>query len=364
MSVEIYIPRALSPNRLDRLLASGWFRFSNTLFRSDFLCIDKDISSLVHIRLKLADYNKKKSHRRIIERIDERFTTVISRARMSMEKELLYNMSKKNFKGFVLNHLSEFLMDYSSPPLFETYEVSVYDKDRLIAVSFFDLGRQSMASLLAIYDEGYKKYGLGNYTMYREIEFGLANNYTYYYPGYVLDNNSLFNYKMQIGPVQCRNDNNRWVKLKGEVKENKNTKLIKKRHIEIESLLIKQKIPFKLLLNPFFSLGFISYYPVEFIKAIICIFIPIPGNKSDFYLLEYDWDKKKYFLHHVCRNFEFEGIKGFQDFSYYADDNIYLTDFYIYKSLLFCEETLDPIISWLKKELPRKKPRKKERSKK
>lgn len=350
MSVEIYIPRSLSGNRLDRLLASGWFRFSNTLFRSDFLCIDQKVSSLVHIRLALKDYIKKKGHRRRIEKIESNFKTVIQKAQLSIDKEIIYNQSKQNFKGFVLHHLSEFLMDFSSPPVFETYELCVYDKNRLIGVSFFDLGKNSIASLLAVYDGNYRKYGLGSYTMYKEIEFALKENFTYYYPGYVLDNNRLFHYKMNIGPVQYKNKNNRWVKLQGEIAESPKTTLIRSKHEELKALLEKKNIPFKYFLNPFFSLGFLSYYPVNFIKAIYCIFIPIPGSNKEYYLIEYDWDNKKYLLHSVCRNFEFEGIKGFQDFSYYANNNTYLTDFYIYQTKIFCKDKFQPLISWLQGE--------------
>ena len=46
--------------------------------------------------------------------------------------------------------MTDYLSAGFAGTVFDTREVCVYDGDRLIAVSYFDLGEQSMASLLGL----------------------------------------------------------------------------------------------------------------------------------------------------------------------------------------------------------------------
>ena len=67
-----------------------------------------------------------------------------------------------------------------------------------------------MASLLGMYDESYAEYSLGIYTMLKEIEFGQSTQRRWYYPGYVLDKPSSFDYKLELGPMEYYTPSKRW----------------------------------------------------------------------------------------------------------------------------------------------------------
>lgn len=71
----------------------------------------------------------------------------------------------------------------------------------MIAYSFFDIGEKSLASIKGVYDPAYSKYSLGLYTMLKEIEYGMENEYEFYYPGYVVPGYSRFDYKLRIGKM-------------------------------------------------------------------------------------------------------------------------------------------------------------------
>ncbi|MEZ4986963.1 MAG: hypothetical protein R2795_18320 [Saprospiraceae bacterium] len=55
---------------------------------------------------------------------------------------------------------------------------------------------------MAVYDPLYQNSSLGLYTLYKEIEWGIAQQRSYYYPGYVSPDTTLFNYKHKAGKLE------------------------------------------------------------------------------------------------------------------------------------------------------------------
>ena len=81
----------------------------------------------------------------------------------------------------------------------------VYDGKRLVAFSYFDVGRRVMYTKAGIYDPDYADHSLGLFTMLLEVELAVERDFTYYYPGYYAPTFPAFNYKLQFGPMQYRN---------------------------------------------------------------------------------------------------------------------------------------------------------------
>lgn len=77
-------------------------------------------------------------------------------------------------------------------------------------MSYFDVGRESLASLLGLYDPAYARFGLGIYTMLEEIEFARARELRFFYPGYVVPGLRSFEYKLELGPVQVLGEDGGW----------------------------------------------------------------------------------------------------------------------------------------------------------
>ena len=172
MLVQTHFPRSLSRSRYDQYLASGWFRGSVMLYKMDLLCIDEQLFSVVNIRMNLHHHEPTARQRKTMRRVESRFTVTYGHAQPNANKEALYAQHKHKFKGFVHNTLTEYLNAGFQGTVFDTREVCVYDGDKLIAVSYFDLGEQSMASLLGLFDHAYNKFSLGTYTMLKEAEYG------------------------------------------------------------------------------------------------------------------------------------------------------------------------------------------------
>lgn len=290
MLVQTYFPDRLAASRYDTFLASGWFRGSVMLYKMDLLCIDDDIFSVVNIRLDLNDFEPRKSQRKILRRAANKFRITEGRARPNAEKELLYQLHKKKFRGFIHPTLNDYLNSGYRDTVFDTREICVYEGSHLVAVSFYDRGENALASLLGLYDEDYKSYSPGILTMLHEIEIGKRNGYRWYYPGYVLDKPSQFNYKLRLGNFQYYNPNKRWVSYAHFNPKESKAYRFKSQIEQLKAILKEKSIAFEEVLYPLFSMGYVQYWNADFLKYPL--FLAVDENPSEeLKILTYDLDQ-------------------------------------------------------------------------
>lgn len=241
------------------------------LYKMDLLIMERSLWSVVNIRLKLADFELRKSQRKCKRRVESNFRVVVQPARLDFRREALYQQHKTRFKGFVHNTLGDYLHAGFNRTVFNTMEVGVYDGSKLIAVSFFDLGEQAMASLLALYDEHYAPFSLGRYTMLKEIDFGIAQGYKWYYPGYVLDRPSLFDYKTEVGTLQYYTPNRRWGAYANYRSENSPALELMNQTARLTAALSGACIPYVERFYPFFSMAYLGIWSHAFLPLPLVI---------------------------------------------------------------------------------------------
>lgn len=198
---EKHYPESLPLTTLDYYLEKGWYRMGQSIFTTHFLCFDETLYSAIWVRLDLDKHQYSKSQRKLLRRNAKQFRIAYAPLNITPEKEMLYQKYKRNFSGFIARSLTESLLDEEESNLYKTVEVQVYDEDRLVALSFFDLGHEASASILGIYDPDYESYSLGYYTMLLEMQYCMDNNLRFYYPGYVVPGYRRFDYKLRIGQV-------------------------------------------------------------------------------------------------------------------------------------------------------------------
>jgi len=201
MSTQFHKPPSLFGTKLDTYLVKGWFRSGQYIYTVSSINIDGTRYYPVRIRLPLQGYEFRKSLRKVWNK-NQCFTTVIRKAYITPEKEALYEKFLIRFDSYISPTLSDSLQEGGDTTIYNTYEAAVYEGKKLIAVSFFDLGKTSMASIMGVFDPAYSKYSLGFYTMLAEINFGKAKGFAYYYPGYVIPGYPKFDYKLRIGEVE------------------------------------------------------------------------------------------------------------------------------------------------------------------
>lgn len=199
MFTEKHFPGSITGEELDEYLRKAWYRMGQAIFTCHFLFFEDNLYSPVWTRLPLKNYRFRKSLRKIMNKIHQDFRVVVRPGIIDEEKEGLFQYYKDHFNGRLSPTLTASLMDNVEYNIFSSYEVSVYKNKRLIAFSFFDLGKKSLASIKGVYDPDYSSYSLGLFTMLQEIQFGMELGYDYYYPGYVVPGYQRFDYKLRIG---------------------------------------------------------------------------------------------------------------------------------------------------------------------
>jgi len=208
---EKHYPESISAENLDSYLRLGWYRMGQSIFTTHFLCFGKRFYSALWIRLNLFEHKFRKNQRKLMRQNGERFQIKYAPFQLTKEKEQLYWRYKKKFKGYLAGSLEESLLDGEEFNIYNTIEAQIYDQNKLIGLSFFDLGHNSASSIMGIYDPEYSQYSLGYYTMLLEMVYCQQKNIQFYYPGYVVPGYDRFDYKVRIGNVEVyQMDNWEW----------------------------------------------------------------------------------------------------------------------------------------------------------
>lgn len=267
------------------------------LYKMDLLCIDDEVYSIVNIRLNIENFSHRKSQKKLLRKATDRFDIQYGKATLNKEKERLYQQHKHRFKGFIHGSLEEYLYANFGESVFDTREVCIYDGDKLIAVSYFDLGDRGMASLLGLYDEDYKSWSLGKVTMLKEIEFGLETGRKWYYPGYILDLPSNFDYKLELGKMEYYSPARRWVSYDKFVPKATNAYSIRTKTQELSNELHSRGLNHKVWLYPYFSMGYVGPWNAFFLKAPALI--ELGHDMQGFIAMSYSPEDDSYSLYRI-----------------------------------------------------------------
>lgn len=195
---NIELPEQLPKLKLDYYLSQGWFRMGQSIFTCNILHFDRRFYSSVWLRHRLEGFQEDSNFKKL-KKLNGKFSVLVKPARIDDEKENLYALYKTGISFETANSLRDLLLLASQENIFDTYEVCIYDKAKLIAVGFFDLGSRSAAGIVSFYDPEYKNHSLGKYLIYQKLVYCAAQGFDYFYPGYFAPGYPMFDYKCNIG---------------------------------------------------------------------------------------------------------------------------------------------------------------------
>jgi arginine-tRNA-protein transferase len=309
LPLEYHFPDdTISARRLDKLLATGYFRTGNYLMRTRVLYFNDQILNTLHIRIQLSQHQFTKSLQKILRRNNSRFTYQIQPYNITIEKELLYKAHRKRFKGNASASLSGFMYDNHNKNIFNTFEINIYENDRLIGFSFFDVGITSMASIIGIFDQDYAKCSIGIYTMLLEMEYAKSMGLKYYYPGYVAYEPSQFNYKLRLSDTFEFYDwySKRWISFDKRDKKVKVNDFFNEKMTVAKSWLEALKLPYKELFYPYFYMGSM-YTKSDCVKGVHHLQIQDFDIDGLYYIVEFHPEKMELVISGVTiHKYQFE----------------------------------------------------------
>ena len=173
-----------------------------TIFTTRFLFFNNELYTAIWTRLFLPEHAFSKRQRKVMRRIRQRFRVEYGALEIDPDRERLfriYRQSRRRYGNFTLR---QSLFDHKSISVYDTQEVRIYDGERLISFSHFDIGDKSVQSISGIFDPEYADFSLGYATMLFEMEWCLSNGFEWYYPGYIVPGYSAFDYKRRIGSLE------------------------------------------------------------------------------------------------------------------------------------------------------------------
>lgn len=190
-----------SPEKMDRLWAEGWRHFGILFFRYRTAVHGRRRFTVLPLRVDLQRFSLSRSQRRVLGRNSDA-TTVLRPASIDAAKEALFLEHRTRFKENVPVSLEEFLSPVPDSVPCVNLELCVYFRDRLMAVTFLDLGRTATSAVYAIFDPAESKRSLGILMMLESIRFSHARGFRYYYPGYAYREPFAYDYKKRFAGLE------------------------------------------------------------------------------------------------------------------------------------------------------------------
>ena len=191
----------VDPEGMDELWSVGWRNFGTDFFRASLMSDGTYLKRQIALRIEVARFMRSRSQRRTIRKNGDLDLSYDS-ADPGEGESRLFDIHKMRFAGNVPDCLADFLGNRPNGQPCECLQLSVRLEGKLIAASFFALGRQTCSSIYAVFDPEYSRRRLGVFTMLAELEFAREQGYQYYYSGYATVEPSCYDYKKEFSALQ------------------------------------------------------------------------------------------------------------------------------------------------------------------
>lgn len=254
MSTKVLRPQHLTPRQLDAYLERGWYRIGQTLMTCWFVLSNDTLRSAVWTRLPLDGHTFTRNQRKLLGRLDRRFRITEGPAIIDEARQALYTRYLTTARGDRAPTLQDFRYGSATHDIFATREIALWEDDRLVAFSWFDLGRDSLQSLIGVYDPDYRTLSLGAASMFLEIRYGVENGYKFHYTGYILPGEPAMDYKLRAGALEFLDmEDYRWRPIEQLDRDTLPTRRLQRNLSEAQDTLRKAGVPSVLREYPMFE---------------------------------------------------------------------------------------------------------------
>ncbi len=343
MFTEKHFPTTLTPQALDDYLAKGWYRMGQGIYTCHFLFFEENLYSPIWIRLPLAGYEFRKGLRKLRRKVHDKFRVVVRPGFIDEEKNALFEEFRYDFKGKLEWTLKLSLLDNGDTNIFDTWEVAVYDGQKLIAFSFFDLGETTMASIKGVYDPLYAQYSLGLFTMLEEIDFGMRRGLQYFYPGYVIPGYERFDYKLRVGTPEVLEyydlKSKAWFPYASFSDAILPVKVLKDKLLRVAQDLFREKVNCQLLFYPAWEAVGYGHPADQFLESPLFLHLFSNVFPRPRFIIYYDLWKEKYVFTH-CMPMEDLGFYFEYSMQFDTQEARHFLDFILEKTQI--AESSDP----------------------
>jgi len=200
----ICAPDPLDSSLFDQALHNGMRRSGALLYRP--LC--DNCRKCIPIRIPVNTFELSKSQERVLKRCDPIFKSTLSKSEITDEKielYLRYQASKHN-ETLTLAQAREVYERFLVESCAKTHELSWRTQEgKLIGVGILDVADSGLSSVYFYWDPDFASFGLGTFSILKEIELTKSLGLQHYYLGYYVPGSPSMDYKVHFGPSEVWN---------------------------------------------------------------------------------------------------------------------------------------------------------------
>ncbi len=210
-----FICDAVLPEVMDGLWAAGWRHFGRYFFRySKQSAGGEELQKVTPLRIRLRAWGPTKSQRRVLKRNAHLRVDVVP-VRIDQDLRAMFERHRSRFVENVPETLETFLGAEPEIGPCVCQMLRVFDAERLLAVSFLDVGQAAGSSVYAMFEPDEARRSLGTFTLLLEILFCREAGFNFLYPGYATQESSAYDYKKQFRCLEWLDfETGEWLPLK------------------------------------------------------------------------------------------------------------------------------------------------------
>jgi len=192
---EYFAGTDLDSRQFQSLLNRRWRRFGTIFFRP----VCPGCMKCIPIRVIAGSFIPSKSQRRILRKNRD---TVVVFNRLEFREEFYRIYEKHSLEKFgQKSSREEFIRNFYNPGV-PSYQSEYYIDGSPAGLGILDLSRDGLSSVYFCYDPLYSEYGLGTFSVLREIEETMNRGLQYYYLGYYIQDSPKMSYKGRFHPYE------------------------------------------------------------------------------------------------------------------------------------------------------------------
>jgi leucyl-tRNA---protein transferase len=259
------IPKTAKGEVLDKYLKLGFFRGGYRIFTTTFLQVEEELYNTHWLRINLNNFSLSKKQQDLFKR-NSRFKTVLRPLEINEEKDALFSKYRAATPFIQSPSLFFLLHDFEYRNTYNSWELCIYDDNKLIGLGVLDLGKETCAGITSIFDPDYKKYSIGRYMILSKIFQAKQNNFDWFYPGYFTTNYKVFDYKLDLDYNNTeyydfvKND---WQHISNFDQKREPLTVILKKMFHIEHRLHQNNLDYKVLKYKYFDCNLYIDFPQE-----------------------------------------------------------------------------------------------------
>lgn len=182
----------------DQVLAKGGFRIGSGVAIWQREIIHEKDCVLHWLRYDIRQICLSRSAKRIVAATAGFNITKVSFFDLTDELRYLYKQHR-SFRGYPAEPtLDVFFAGQVEHGPFDTNCILLRDGEKLVGAGFYDKGATAAAAILNIWDPAYKRFSPGKRLLIEQICHSQSAGLTYLYPGYVIRESDLFDYKLSL----------------------------------------------------------------------------------------------------------------------------------------------------------------------